>query len=178
MLELDEAFLKWWLVYVKRLIFHINFVDRSVETLLACVHGLVLWLFSTAWTKKFCLSRYRNLKVFPLDTFSFDTNFTFSIFVWPWNENTRTKQKQQMNENRAIWLVYRTDTNARSFWSVLRTFGWKNVMPENFVEINRYLTLTSYCNTIGQSNNAFSILGFSLAGKRRVHFLIFSSIGW
>ena len=25
-----------------------NFVDRSVETLLACVHGLVLWLFSTA----------------------------------------------------------------------------------------------------------------------------------
>ena len=123
MLELDEAFLKWWLVYVKRLIFHINFVDRSVETLLACVHGLVLWLFSTAWTKKFCLSRYRNLKVFPLNTFSFDTNFTFSSFVRPWNENTRTKQKQQMNENRAIWLVYRTDTNARSFWSVLRTFG-------------------------------------------------------
>ena len=41
-------------------------------------------------------------------------------------------------------------------------------MPENSLEINQYLVLTSYCNTIGQSNNAFFILGFSLAGKRRV----------
>ena len=48
----------------------------------------------------------------------------------------------------------------------------KNVMPENFLEINRYFALTSYCHTIGQSNNAFSILGFSLAGKRRGHVLI------
>ena len=128
-LLLDEAFFNWWLVYVKRLIFHINFVDRSVETLLACVHGLVLWLFSTAWTKKFYLSRYRNIKVFPLNTFGFDTNSAFSIFVWPWNEYTRTKQKQHMNENRAIWLVNRADTNARGFWSVQRTLGWKNVMP-------------------------------------------------
>ena len=47
----------------------------------------------------------------------------------------------------------------------------------SILEINRYLALTSYCNTIGQSNNALSILGFSLAGKRRVHVLIFSSIG-
>ena len=47
-------------------------------------------------------------------------------------------------------------------------------MPENFLEINRYFALTSYCNTIGQSNNAFSILGFSLAGNRRGHALIFS----
>ena len=46
-------------------------------------------------------------------------------------------------------------------------------MPENFLEINRYFALALYCNTIGQSNNAFSILGFSLAGKRRVHVLIF-----
>ena len=101
-----------------------------------------------------------------------------AIFVWPWTENARTKQKQQTNANRAIWLVYRTDTNARGFWLVKRTLGWKNFMPENFLEINRYFALTSYCNTIGQSNNAFSILGFSLAGKRRVHVLIFSSTGW
>ena len=101
-----------------------------------------------------------------------------AIFVWPWTENARTKQKQQTNANRAIWLVCRTDTNARGFWLVKRTLGWKNVMLENFLEINRYFTLTSYCNTIGQSNNAFSILGFSLAGKRRVHVLIFSSTGW
>ena len=45
-------------------------------------------------------------------------------------------------------------------------------MPENFLEINGYFALTSYCHTIGQSNNAFSILGFSLAGKRRGHVLI------
>ena len=71
------------------------------------------------------------------------------IFVWPWNKNARTKQKEQTNGNRAIWLVYRTNTNARGFWLVKRTLGWKNSMPENFLEINRYFALTSYCNTIG-----------------------------
>ena len=50
-------------------------------------------------------------------------------------------------------------------------------MPENFIEINRYFALTSYGNTIGQLNDIFSILGFSLAGKQRGHVLIFSSIG-
>ena len=78
----------------------------------------------------------------------------------------------------AIWLVYRTDTNARGFWLVKRTLGWKNFMPENFLEINRYFALTSHCNTIGQSNNAVSILGFSLAEKRRIHVLVFASTGW
>ena len=43
-------------------------------------------------------------------------------------------------------------------------------MPENFLEINRYFAFTPYCNTIGQSNNALSILGFSLARKPRDHF--------
>ena len=33
-------------------------------------------------------------------------------------------------------------------------------MPENFLEINGDFALTSYCNTIGQSHNAFSIIGF------------------
>ena len=47
-----------------------------------------------------------------------------AIFVWPWNENARTKQKQQTNGNRAIWLVYRMDTNACGFWLVKRTLGW------------------------------------------------------
>ena len=59
-------------------------------------------------------------------------------------------------------------------------FGWlserlgkQTSCLKNFLEI----ALTSYCNTIGQVNNAFSILGFSLAGKRRVHVLFFPSIG-
>ena len=47
----------------------------------------------------------------------------------------------------------------------LSELGWKNFMPQNFPEINRYFSLTSYCNMIGQSNNAFSILGFSLVGN-------------
>ena len=101
-----------------------------------------------------------------------------AIFVWPWNENSPTKQKQQTNGNGAIWLVYRTDTNARGFSLVKRTLGWKNFIPKNFLEINRYFALTSYCNTIGQSNNAFSILGFSLARKGRGHVLTFLFIGW
>ena len=53
-----------------------------------------------------------------------------AIFSSPWNENARTKQKQQMNGDRAIWLVYTTDTNARGFWLVKRTLGWKNFMAE------------------------------------------------
>ena len=101
-----------------------------------------------------------------------------AIFVWPWNENARTKQKQQTNGNRAIWLVYWTNTNARGFWLVKRTLGWENFMPENFLEIRRYFALTSYCNTIGQSDNAFSISYAYLAGKRRGLVLIFSSICW
>ena len=77
-----------------------------------------------------------------------------------------------------IWSVYRTDTNARGFSLVKRTLRLKNFMPENSLEINWYFTLTSFYNAIGQSNNAFSILGFSLEGKRTGHVLIFSSISW
>ena len=95
-----------------------------------------------------------------------------AIYIWPWNENARTIQKQQKNGNRANWLVYRTDTNAGGFWLVKGTLGWKNFMPENLLEINQYFALTSYCNMISQSNNAFSktILGLSLVGKWRGHF--------
>ena len=64
---------------------------------------------------------------------------------------TREQNRNNKRVERAIWLVYRTDTNAR---------GWKYFIPENFLEINRYFALTSYCNTIGQSSYAFSILWF------------------
>jgi len=90
--------------------------------------------------------------------------FYRAIFVRPSNENARTKQKQQTNGNSAIWLVYWTNTNAYGFWLVKRTLRWENYMPENFLEINRYFALR-YTAT-------------RLAGKRRVHVLIFSSIGW
>ena len=42
----------------------------------------------------------------------------------------KQNRKKQTNEKRAIWMVYRTDTNARGFWSVKRTLRWKNFMPE------------------------------------------------
>ena len=79
---------------------------------------------------------------------------TRAIFVWPWNENARTKQKQQTNGNRAIWLVYGTDTNERGFRLVKRTLGWKKFMPENFLEINRYFALTSHCNKIENNKSS------------------------
>ena len=95
--------------------------------------------------------------------------FIRANLVSPWNENARTEQKQQTNWNRAIWLVYRTDTNPRAFWLVKRMLGGGggNFTSKNFSEINRYFALTSCCNKIGQSNNA--ILGYSLAGRRRGH---------
>ena len=103
-----------------------------------------------------------------------------AIFVWPWNGNVQTKQKQQTIRIRVIWLVYQTDTNKHGFWLVKQTLGWKNFMPENFVEINSSILrfdVILHLFTIGQLNNAFSIEGFSLAGKWKVHVLIFSSVG-
>ena len=92
----------------------------------------------------------------------------------------KTRERHSNNKRTEIerfdWFVERIQ-NARGFWLVKRTLGGKDFTFENFLEINRYFGLTSYCNTIGQSNNAFFILGFSLAGKRRVHVLIFPSIG-
>ena len=64
------------------------------------------------------------------------------------------KKKQQTNRNRVIWLVYQMDTNIRGFWLVKRMLQWKNFMPENFLEINLYFALVSYCTTIGKLNNA------------------------
>ena len=52
-----------------------------------------------------------------------------AIFASPWNENRRTKQKQQTNGNWAIWLVYRTDANARGFWLVI--YGQANARVKN-----------------------------------------------
>ena len=40
-------------------------------------------------------------------------------------------------------------------------------MPENFPEINRYFDLTSYCDTTGQSNNAFYIIKVFFGGKKK-----------
>ena len=95
-----------------------------------------------------------------------------AIFVWPWNENARTKQKQQKNGNRAIWLVYRTDTNARGFWLVKRTLGWKNFMPEELSR-NCFDVILQHDWSIEQ---CFLHIRVFLAGKRRVHVFFFSTL--
>ena len=66
----------------------------------------------------------------------------------------KTREKNKDNKRTEIdrfdWFIERIQTRV-GFWLVKRTLGWKNVMPGNFLEINRYFALTSYCNTIGQS---------------------------
>ena len=92
----------------------------------------------------------------------------------------KTRERNRNNKQTEIelfdWLIELTQTRLAFGWLSERS-GEKTSCPKNFLEIIRYFALTSYCNTIGLSNNGFSILGFSLAGKRRVHVLIFSSIG-
>ena len=101
-----------------------------------------------------------------------------ALFVWPWNGIAQRKPKQQTNGNRAISLVYRTVTNARGFWLVERTLRWKKLHAWELSRNHPILRFDVILQHKWQSSNAFSILGFSLAGKRRVHVLIFSSIGW
>ena len=98
-----------------------------------------------------------------------------AIFVWPWNENTRTKQNIKRKEiERFEWFIERIQTGMALGWLSKHSGEIKTFMPESFPEINWYFALTSYSNTIGQSNNVFCMLGFfSLAGERRVHVLIF-----
>ena len=107
-------------------------------------------------------------------------NLVYMIERFSYDLEMKMREQNKNNKWTEIeWfdLFIEPDTNSRGFWLVERTLGWKNVMPENFLEIKRYFALTSYCNTIGQSNNSFCLLGFSLAGKRKVHVSIFSSIG-
>ena len=72
------------------------------------------------------------------------------------NENARTKQKQQLKQTeieRFDWFIERIQTCVAFGWLRERR-GEKHFTLENFLEINRYFALTSYYNTIGQSNNA------------------------
>ena len=79
---------------------------------------------------------------------------------------------QTAKVERFDWCIERIQTHLAFGWLSER-LGKQTSCPKNFLEI----PLTSYCNTIGQSSNVFSILGFSLAGKRRVHVFFFPSIG-
>ena len=88
----------------------------------------------------------------------------------------KTRERNRNNKRTEIerfdWFIQLIQTRVAFGWLSERS-GEKTSCPKNLLEIIRYFALTLYCNTIGLSNNGFSILGCSLAGKRRVHVLIF-----
>ena len=72
----------------------------------------------------------------------------------------KTREQKRNNKRTEIqqfdWFIERIQTHLAFGWLSERS-AEKTSCPKNFLEI----VLTSYCNRIGQSNNAFSILGFS-----------------
>ena len=69
------------------------------------------------------------------------------------HEQTRNNKRTKME--RFDWFIERGQTRVCFGWLTERS-GEKPSCPKNFLEINRYFALTSYCyKTIGQSNNAF-----------------------
>ena len=133
----------------------IDFIDKC---LIACPVFKLFYNFSVVRDKA-CLILER---------------FSYELELKTREQNRNNKQTEI---ERFEWFIERLQTRVAFGW-LSEFWGERNFTPENFLEINRYFALTSYCNTIGQSNKAFSVLGFSLAAKRRVHVLIFSSIGW
>ena len=102
--------------------------------------------------------------------------FSNSIERFSYDLEMKTREQNRNNKRTEIerfdWCMKRIQTHLGFGWLSERS-GKQTSCPKNFLEI----ALTSYCNTIGQAYNAFSILGFSLAGKRRVHVLFCPSIG-
>ena len=86
-----------------------------------------------------------------------------ATFKWPWNENARTKNIKPFD------CFIKGIQMGVAFWLMMQTLanGWKNLMPNYFLEITYFLALMSYCDTIDQSNTAFSVLGFSLKKKTK-----------
>ena len=89
------------------------------------------------------------------------TNTLIERFSYDLEMKTREQNRnnKQTEIERFDWFIERIQTRMAFGWLSKRS-GEKTSCPKNSLEINRYFALTSYCNTIGQSNNAFSILGF------------------
>ena len=64
------------------------------------------------------------------------------------------------------WFIERIQTCVAFGWLSERS-AEKTSCPKNFLEINRYFAVTSYCNTIGQSNNAWVFFGVLFGGKTK-----------
>ena len=88
----------------------------------------------------------------------------------------QNKNNKQMEIERSDWFIKWILLRVAFDWLLKRTLDQKTSCPRNFLKLVDTI-LTSYCKTVGQLNKAFSTLGFSLAGKKRVHVLIFLSVG-
>ena len=71
----------------------------------------------------------------------------------------QNRKNKRTEKQRFDWFIERIQTRVAFGWLSERS-AEKTSCPKNFLELNQYFALTSYCNTIGQSNNVFSILGF------------------
>ena len=137
------------------------YVRRSIVTLTSIPSGI----------KNFLCSLSANIL---LETFSFVSatrktrmSFTFrftmkyqvlSIFMglerFSYDLEMKTREQNRNNKRTEIerfdWCIERIQTHLAFGWLSERS-GKQTSCPKNFLEI----ALTSYCNTIGQSNNAF-----------------------
>ena len=161
--------------------------DIAVSLATAGMHYLLLYfdpksrqfsnavgLFWPGFVLLVCKLYVRNKWNIPL---RWELNSILEQFSYDLEMKTREQNNKRKETEWFDWFIELIQTRVAFGWLSERT-GEKTSCPKNFLEINRCFALTSYCNTVGQSNNAFSILGFSLAGKRRGRVVMFSSISW
>ena len=122
---------------------------------------------SEAWIERIMHVQHSEVRQIFMERFSCD----LEMKTREQNRNNKRAGMEQFD-----WFIERIQTRVAFRWLSERA-GEKTSCPKNFLEINRFFALTSYCNTIGQSNTAISILGFSLAGKRRGLVLVLSFVG-
>ena len=82
-----------------------------------------------------------------------DCNQLLLIERFSYDLETKTRQQNTNNKQAEIgrfdWFIERIQTGLTFGWLVERSGELENFTPENFLEINRYVGLTSYFNTIG-----------------------------
>ena len=91
--------------------------------------------------------------------FVYKCKLSLALERFSYDLEMKTREQNRNNKRTEIerfdWCMKRIQTHLGFGWLSERA-GKQTSCPKNFLEIS----LTSYCNTIGQSNNAFSILGF------------------
>ena len=93
------------------------------------------------------------LREAPIEWFSYDLEMKT-------HEQSRNNKRTEIK--RFDWFIERIQTHLAFGWLSERS-AEKTSCPKNFLEI----ALTSYCNTIGRSNNAFSYIRIFFGGKTK-----------